>query len=83
MSMGDNTLLRNRLPNPLQSIPHSHKTKNKTRLKHFKACENALHLYINALENANRQIAQNQTANEKREGMETVGFHQGVLRASI
>jgi post-segregation antitoxin (ccd killing protein) len=40
------------------------------------ACENALRLYINAMENANQQIAQNQTASAKREGMETVGFHK-------
>ena len=39
-------------------------------------CENALKIYINAMENANKQIAQNQTASAKREGMETVGCHK-------
>jgi len=42
------------------------------------ACENALKLYIEALETANQKIAQNQTAYAKREGMETVGFHRGA-----
>jgi post-segregation antitoxin (ccd killing protein) len=37
------------------------------------ACENALRLYINALENANRQIAQNPSALTKREVSEPQG----------
>jgi hypothetical protein len=77
MSKGDNTLLRNRLPNPLQNILHSHKTKkNKTRLKHFKVCESALHLYINALENAN-QKTQNPSRFNKKGGIGTVRFRSG------
>ena len=40
--------------------------------------ENCLKLYIQALENANKQILSNQLLNQKREGMETVGCHQVV-----
>ena len=43
-----------------------------------KACENALRLYIEALENANKQILSNQTCLTKRKGMETVGCHKVV-----
>ena len=42
-------------------------------------CENALKIGITALENANRQIALNQTASAEREGMETVGCHQAQI----
>ena len=48
-----------------------------------KACENALKLYIQALENANKQILSNQLQNRKREGMETVGVHQVEPRAGF
>ena len=40
------------------------------------ACENALRLYITAMENANQQITSNPSALTKREGMETYGFHK-------
>ena len=39
-------------------------------------CENALKAAIQALETANQQIAEKQTASAKREGMETVGCHK-------
>jgi hypothetical protein len=52
------------------------KQKNKTRLKHFKVCENALHLYINALENAN-QKTQNPSRFNKKGGIGTVRFRSG------
>ena len=45
--------------------------------------ENCLKLYIQALENANKQILSNQLQNRKREGMETVGVYPLVDRAGF
>ena len=45
--------------------------------------ENALRLYINAIENANKQIAENQTASIEREVSEPRGSDKKVDRAGF
>ena len=47
------------------------------------ACENALRLYINAIENANQKITQNPTTLTKREVSEPCGSDREVDRAGF